>query len=219
MPLSQSKVRRAPGKFPRVGHCRALPSPGFSGHRRSTLPMVPQAQSEYSVATMVTLPPLQERCPQPASRALRRHVQWATQAQTTPEPTPNGPAQPDSWLDTALWCAEPVRERAARLVGAGGHRTLMARAVALACAEHPWLSAARLNEHGVLTGLDTVLPERAPAEREAACLALRGHFRALLCRFLGADFAEKIIAGAWSEPVPPSSPRATECSGHMSGIS
>ena len=85
------------------------------------------------------------------------------------------------------------------LVGREGFRALLARSLALAKAEHPWLDGVKVDAAGSLTGLDEVLAERDPADREPAGSVILAHLLDLLATFIGAGLTRQLVSSAWPE--------------------
>ncbi|HEY0100888.1 MAG TPA: hypothetical protein VGB76_18215 [Pyrinomonadaceae bacterium] len=87
------------------------------------------------------------------------------------------------------------------LIGAGGFRALLARALHLAAKEIPWLAAVGVEEHPAcaLEGLrNAVKGQDAAAVREAFALVL-ANIIWLLVTFIGEDIAFGLVKEVWPE--------------------
>ena len=82
----------------------------------------------------------------------------------------------------------------AKLAGAAGFRSLMARALALATAEVPWLAGVRVRADGALEGFDP-----AEGHHGEAGAAVLGHLLGLLVTFIGEPLTMRLIADAWPD--------------------
>src|SRR5215208_817914 len=85
------------------------------------------------------------------------------------------------------------------LIGAGGFRALLARALHLAAKEFPWLDAVRVEEHpacGLKGVREAVKGPDAAAVREAFALVL-ANVLWLLVTFIGHDIAFGLVQEVW----------------------
>ena len=97
----------------------------------------------------------------------------------------------------AFRVCEKLRGTLGRNLGTGGLSALMARALALAGAEVPWLRALHLNTDGSVGGLDKLeakLDARAVAEGEAALVA---QLHNLLITFIGPALMLQLLREVW----------------------
>jgi hypothetical protein len=67
----------------------------------------------------------------------------------------------DELVGAALRACEKLRVRLAKLAGVAGFRSLMARALALATAEVPWLASVQVRADGSLEGFDAARPHHS----------------------------------------------------------
>ncbi|HTE21054.1 MAG TPA: hypothetical protein VK689_22030 [Armatimonadota bacterium] len=86
-----------------------------------------------------------------------------------------------------------------QLVGREGFHALLARALALAKAEHPWLGGVQVDATGLLAGLEAALAGREPADADAGAAAVLAHLLGLLVTFIGAGLSRQLVSGAWPE--------------------
>jgi hypothetical protein len=86
-----------------------------------------------------------------------------------------------------------------QLVGREGFHALLARALALAKAEHPWLGGVQVDAAGSLAGLEAALAVGEPADADAGAAAVLAHLLGLLVTFIGAGLSRQLVSGAWPE--------------------
>jgi hypothetical protein len=99
--------------------------------------------------------------------------------------------------DAAVSAAEKLRGHLTKFVGGAGFHALLARALALARAEVPWLQRVELKPDGTLEGLREAmvrLPDET-AENEAAILL--AHLVGLLVVFVGDQITLSLVQGVW----------------------
>jgi hypothetical protein len=96
---------------------------------------------------------------------------------------------------------EKLRESLCTLAGVAGYRSLLSRALTLAQADAPWLSAVQVMADGSLQGLD------APGSRIDDDLVREGEV-ILLCQllglvltFIGADLTVRLLRDVWPDAV------------------
>lgn len=89
-----------------------------------------------------------------------------------------------------------LHEHLRKLVGAVGFRTLLTRALQIARADAPALTAIEVTKEGWIAGLSEALVGRSRAEALAAPVLLLAHFLALLAAFLGEDLALHVVSEA-----------------------
>jgi hypothetical protein len=94
---------------------------------------------------------------------------------------------------------EKLRPHLAMLVGGGGVRALLARALVLATAEVAWLSAAHVNAEGDLEGLDLVRTNLAPAELLVGRTILLAQLLGLLVAFIGPALTLRLLSEIWPQ--------------------
>jgi hypothetical protein len=98
--------------------------------------------------------------------------------------------------DTLDVC-EQLRPQLVTLMGVGGFRALLLRALALASAEVPWLSAVKVKADGALEGL-----EGLPAKPDLDAMlegkvALLTQLLGLLVAFIGENLTLRLVREAW----------------------
>ncbi len=92
---------------------------------------------------------------------------------------------------------EELRPSLANLMGKGGFRALLARALALARAEVSSLDAVKVNADGTLEELTTRQPPISPAERLAGKVELVAQLLGLLVGLIGPDLATTLVTDIW----------------------
>ena len=93
--------------------------------------------------------------------------------------------------------AERLRPHLANLMGQGGFRALLARALVLASADAPWLSAVKVSTDGSLDGLDALPSHIGPAEFLEGTVAVLAELLGLLVALIGLDLATRLIGEIW----------------------
>ena len=86
-----------------------------------------------------------------------------------------------------------------RLVGLEGFRALLVRALALARAERPWLSAVEVRQDGSLQGLGEAALQRDNAGATEGYAALLAQFLGLLITFVGETLTLRLASEIWPE--------------------
>ncbi len=93
---------------------------------------------------------------------------------------------------------EKLQQKLALLMGNGGYRALLSRALALANAEISWLNMLRVNADGSLDEADELGAQIAPNQMVEGYSALLAQLLGLMVAFIG----EKITLGLLSEVWP-----------------
>jgi hypothetical protein len=97
----------------------------------------------------------------------------------------------------AIHVVEKLRPHLANLMGKGGFRALVARAIALATAEFPWLNAVRVKPGGTLDGLEAPPAQIDPAEFLDGKVAVLAHLIGLLVALIGPNLTATLMADIW----------------------
>lgn len=97
----------------------------------------------------------------------------------------------------AFTVPDRMRTHLTTLMGNGGHRALLMRALALAGAEMRWLREIGVGIDGSLEGLDTVLEPVAPNDALNGGVVLVAHLMGLLVAFIGERLTLQIIREVW----------------------
>jgi hypothetical protein len=99
----------------------------------------------------------------------------------------------------AYLVCEKLREHLGKLIGIGGFRSLLSRALALAGAEVPWLRALQINADGSLEGVDGL--DKKPGSRTLAEgeVALVSQLLGLLVTFIGPELTLRLLHDIWPD--------------------
>jgi hypothetical protein len=92
---------------------------------------------------------------------------------------------------------EKLRPHLANLMGKGGFRSLLARAIALASAEISWLNAIKVNPDGTFEGLEALRPQPNPAEFLEGRVVVLAQLLGLLVAMIGPDLTATLVADIW----------------------
>lgn len=85
----------------------------------------------------------------------------------------------------AFHVCERLRPHLATLMGQGGFRAVLARAVAVASGEVPWLAALQVSAEGALEGWDNPAAQVKPKELTEGLVVLVAQLLGLLVAFIG----------------------------------
>ncbi|MDB5309417.1 MAG: hypothetical protein JWO38_3619 [Gemmataceae bacterium] len=109
----------------------------------------------------------------------------------------------------AVRACEKLRVPLARLAGVAGFRSLLARAVALATAEVPWLDSVQVRPDGALEGFDAAGRQPGAVLGGEAGTAVVAHLLGLLVTFIGDPLTLALVRDAWPDaPVDETERRA-----------
>ena len=103
--------------------------------------------------------------------------------------TPAGEKDSDAFL-----ACEKLRGPLGKLIGVGGFRSLLSRALALAGEDAPMLRALHIRADGSLEGLETDLD---PREAAAAEVVLMAQIAGLLVTFIGSALTLQLLRDIW----------------------
>jgi len=93
--------------------------------------------------------------------------------------------------------SDKLRPSLATLMGAGGFRALLSRALVLASAEVSWLRGVQVNADGTLDGLEDLHAQLDPAEFFEGRVVLLAQLLGLLAAFVGEDLALRLVKDVW----------------------
>ena len=94
---------------------------------------------------------------------------------------------------------ERLRPHLATLMGNGGFRALLARALVLASAEVSWLRKVIVNADGALEGLETPYAQLKPAEFRDGQAVLLAQLLRLLVAFIGPVMTLRLMGEIWPQ--------------------
>ncbi|THD63703.1 hypothetical protein [Phenylobacterium sp.] len=92
---------------------------------------------------------------------------------------------------------ERLRPRLRRLMGHGGTRALLARALIMASSEAPWLSAAFVTANGDLEGFERLKSEIAPTTFLEGRVIFLAQLLGLLVTFIGPTLTSGLVGEIW----------------------
>jgi hypothetical protein len=102
----------------------------------------------------------------------------------------------------ALHVCQKLGPQLATLMGDGGFRALLSRALALAKAEIPWLRAVHVKADGTLEGLEAVHARLGPAEFFEGGVVLVAQLLGLLVAFIGPNLTSRLVGEIWPQIRP-----------------
>lgn len=94
---------------------------------------------------------------------------------------------------------ERLRPHLATLMGHGGFRALLARALKLASAEVSWLRAVEVNADGTLEGWAAPHARLTPAEFREGRVVLLAQLLGLLVAFIGPGLTSRLVGEVWPQ--------------------
>jgi hypothetical protein len=99
----------------------------------------------------------------------------------------------------AVRACEKLRGPLAKLAGVAGFRSLMARALALATADVPWLDAVQVRADGSLEGFDAAGRQRGAVPGGEAGVVVVAQLLGLLATFIGEPLTRQLVRDAWPD--------------------
>jgi hypothetical protein len=92
---------------------------------------------------------------------------------------------------------EKLRPQLATLMGNGGYRAVISRALALAGAEVPWLRALHVKSDGALEGLGKLPAQLNPDILSQGRVALLAQLLGLMVTFIGENLTLRLVREIW----------------------
>lgn len=126
----------------------------------------------------------------PRMRYLAKHVL----AYDTP-----GNKPPEAKTPALFHAIDKLRPHLVTLMGQGGFRALLSRALVLANAEVSWLRAMQVKADGALDGLEALQDGPDPTEREEGQVVLLAQLLGLLVAFIGPGLTLRLVGEAWPQ--------------------
>jgi hypothetical protein len=102
-------------------------------------------------------------------------------------------------VPTVLPVAEKLRPHLANLMGIGGFRALLSRALVLASTDVAWLHAVRVKTDGTFDGLEGPHARLDPAEFLDGQVELLAQLFGLLVAFIGPNLTSRLVGEIWPE--------------------
>jgi len=99
----------------------------------------------------------------------------------------------------AFRACDKLRPRLATMMGEGGFRALILRALALANTETPWLRAARVKPDGALEGLEEIQAKINQDEFLEGSVVLLAQLLGLLETFIGPNLTSGLVGEIWPD--------------------
>ena len=99
----------------------------------------------------------------------------------------------------AFRVCEALRQPLCELAGVAGFRSLLSRALTLARAEAPSLSAVQVAKDGSLQGLEELEPEIDTDQAKEIGVILIAHLIGLLLTFIGEGLTLRMVQDVWPE--------------------
>ena len=97
----------------------------------------------------------------------------------------------------AFHICEKLRPQLTTLMGNGGFRTLLSRALTLANAEVPWLRPVQVMEDGSFEGVEKLQAQLEPEEFFEGRVVLLAQLLGLLVAFIGEDLTSRLVREVW----------------------
>ena len=107
----------------------------------------------------------------------------------------NKPSGPDK--SATFPVSDKLRPYLSTLMGDGGFRALLSRALALATSEVPWLRAVQVKTDGTLEGLEEVHAKLTPDEFHEGRVVLLAQLLGLMAAFIGEILTLLLIREVW----------------------
>jgi hypothetical protein len=102
--------------------------------------------------------------------------------------------------DTATFqVTDRLRPHLATLMGNGGFRALLARALRLASAEVSWLRGVQVSADGTLEGLAIPHARLSPADFREGRIVLLAQLLGLLVAFIGPGLTSRLVGEIWPQ--------------------
>jgi hypothetical protein len=106
---------------------------------------------------------------------------------------------PETKGAATIRATERLRPHLATLMGNGGFRALLARALALAGAEVAWLRAVHVKADGTLEGLEALHAQLKPADFLEGRVVLLAQLLGLLVAFIGPRLTSRLMGEVWPQ--------------------
>lgn len=104
---------------------------------------------------------------------------------------------PGNKLPAAFQICEKLRPQLTTLMGSGGYRTLLARALMLSKPEVPWLHGVRVNADGFLEGFTEAADQVDPRQLAEGGVVLLSQLFGLLSAFIGQNLTLGLVTEVW----------------------
>jgi hypothetical protein len=108
----------------------------------------------------------------------------------------------DRGVPAAFRATDKLRPHLATMMGDGGFRALLSRAIVLSDAEAPWLRSARLQPDGALEGLEELQAQMDKEQFLEGNIVLLAQLLGLLEAFLGPKLTFGLVGEVWPNAPP-----------------
>jgi hypothetical protein len=108
-----------------------------------------------------------------------------------------GIKRPNAGLPPVFHVCEKLRPHLATLMGNGGFRAVLSRALVVTSAELPWLGALQVNADGALEGWDKPEAQVPPKELMESGVVLVAQLLGLLAAFIGENLTLHLVRDVW----------------------
>lgn len=113
--------------------------------------------------------------------------------------TPSGSKFSDGAGQATFHVIDELRPQLTNLMGNGGFRGLLSRALALGNEEVRWLRAVHVTADGALDGWKELHAQLDPAEFTEGKIVLLAQLLGLLVAFIGAGLTSRLVLDIWPE--------------------
>jgi hypothetical protein len=111
----------------------------------------------------------------------------------------DGDPSAESQIPRAFYVFEKLRPQLVRLMGNGGFRALVSRALRLSRPEIPWLRSIQVNSEGALEGLEDINGKLSLDALFVGKVALLGQLLGLLDAFIGENLTSGLVMDIWPQ--------------------
>jgi hypothetical protein len=109
----------------------------------------------------------------------------------------SGAKSTDAVASAAVHVTEKLQPQLTNLMGHGGFRALLARALVLASVEVAWLGAVQVRPNGTLDGLEALRSEYGTAEFLEGNVVLIAQLLGLLVALIGPNLSSRLVGEIW----------------------
>ena len=132
----------------------------------------------------------------------RTSLKWRYVAERLVAYETKGNKSSETKIPAACLASEKLRPNLATLMGNIGFKALLARALALANTDAPWLRAVHVKTDGSYEGFEELEKHVDPEEFFEGCVVLLSHLLGLLVAFIGEELTLRLVRQAWPKLSP-----------------
>jgi len=111
----------------------------------------------------------------------------------------DGDPSAETQIPDAFRAFEKLRPQLVPLMGLGGFRALISRALRLARVEVPWLRSIQVKSNGTLEGLEEIHAQLSPDALFVGKVTLLGQLLGLLDSFIGENLTLRLVLEIWPQ--------------------